>query len=358
MNYSRKFDFLIPFAIFIIGSLSLAILWSLNLDFFASQAIFLAIGFLLFFLFAKIDFKVFESIPWFLYFGSLILLTLTFLFGQISRGATRWLEIGIFTFQPSEIVKPFLILFAAKFFSEIEFQKKKKLLLLAFALLVPIFLILKQPDLGSSLVITSSFLGILIASKVSWRWLLLVLVIAGFCLPLSWHFLADYQKTRITSFLSPGTDSLGAGYNQIQAVITVGSGKIFGRGLGRGTQSHFAFLPEHQTDFIFASLAEELGFVAGLLLLFFYGLIAFRILKIAQKTISGYGRLVCIGIFSMLSFQTFINIGMNMGIAPVTGITLPLVSAGGSSVISWMICLGIVEAVAATEKQEETLEIR
>lgn len=358
MKLFKNFDFLILLCLFVIACLGLAIVASLVPHLFFHQLLFLAVGFFLFFLFCRLDIRIFGSAPWILYFGSIFFLVLTFFVGQVSRGVTRWIQIGNFTVQPSELVKPFLILFAAHLLSKEENRKFPKILTVFGLLLIPVLLVFKQPDLGSSLVIISSFLGILFASGVALRLILAGLATTAAFLPLIWHFLADYQRARILTFLAPQLDPLGAGYNQLQAVITVGSGKIFGRGLGRGTQSHLAFLPEYQTDFIFASLSEELGFIGASLLLFFYALLLFRILKTAQESSSDYGKLISLGVFSMFAFQVFINLGMNMGIAPITGITLPFVSVGGSSIVSLMICFGLVEAVATSKKAEDTLEIR
>ena len=168
-----------------------------------------------------------------------------------------------------------------------------------------------------------------------------------------WRFLKDYQRARVLSFLNPYSDPLGTGYNVIQAVISVGSGKFFGRGLGRGTQSHLYFLPERHSDFIFASLAEELGFLGASLLLVFYFLLLFQILKIAKNAADDFGFLIVTGVFSHLSFQILVNIGMNLGLLPITGITLPLVSTGGSSLLATMVSLGLVENVGRSRRLEE-----
>lgn len=357
MKFFKNFDFFIPLSLLVIATLGLAIVWSLAPELFWHQFFFLFLGFSLFLIFAKIDIRIFENLAFPAYFGSIFFLALTFFFGQVTRGATRWVQIGGFTVQPSELVKPLLILFFAYLLAKEETFRPRRLVMIFLLLLVPVFLIFKQPDLGSSLVVLSFFAGMLLASGMALKFLVAAGALGLLFLPLIWHFLKDYQKLRILTFLNPKLDPLGAGYNQLQAIITVGSGKIFGRGLGRGTQSHLAFLPEHQTDFIFASLSEELGFLGAALLLLFYALILFRILTIARQTSSSFGRLVCLGVFSMLLFQIFVNVGMNMGIAPITGITLPFVSVGGSSMASLMICLGLVESVAILRKPEDTLEI-
>jgi rod shape determining protein RodA len=286
------------------------------------------------------------------------LLLLPLFFGEATRGAVRWFHLGPVGFQPSEIIKPLFILFFANFLAD----RKTNFLFFIFYFLFcipPLFLIFKQPDLGTSLVISAVFLGILFAAKTDFKLLIVncSLLIAG--LPILWHFLQDYQKTRIISFFRPYQDPLGAGYNLIQSVIAVGSGLLFGRGLGRGTQSQLYFLPERSTDFIFASLAEELGLLGSLLLLGAYFLLLWRILTIAKEAADEQGYLIAIGAFSLFLFQVLVNVGMNLGLLPITGITLPLVSLGGSSILAMMITLGLVESVArARKKEEEILEIK
>jgi len=226
-------------------------------------------------------------------------------------------------------------------------------------LALPIFLIFRQPDLGTTLVILAVWLGMILAQGLELKFLLSLLILSAVGLPFSWLFLKDYQKLRILTFLNPESDPLGAGYNLIQAMIAVGAGGIFGRGLGRGTQSQLAFLPEARTDFIFASLAEELGLFGSLILLLLFLFLSLRILKAAREAPDDFGYYLCAGVFSLLTFQVFVNVGVNIGILPITGITLPLVSQGGSSVLAVMTCLGLVESVArARKKKEEILEIK
>lgn len=347
----KNFDFLLLLSILIIALLGLAIVWSVAPAFLASQLIFFLLGLLAFFFFSLTDYRLFKNYSWLIYLVVLIFLILPFVFGEVTRGAVRWFQVGPVTVQPSEIAKPLLILFLAGFLS------RYKILSLALVLL-PVFLIFKQPDLGSTLVVFAICLGILFALGARIKWLVagsLLLVMAS---PLVWRSLADYQKQRILSFVNSQADPLGSGYNLIQSVIAIGSGMIFGRGLGRGTQSHLYFLPERHTDFIFASLAEELGLLGGLLLLALYFWLFLRILKIAGLAEDNFGFLVVSGVFFFLFSQVFINIGMNLGILPITGIPLPLVSTGGSSLLATMISLGLVESVARQRKTEEGIRIK
>lgn len=333
-------------------------IWSLETSLFLTQFVFVIIGFFLFYLFSRLDFRIFENITTPLYVLSLFLLIITFLLGEVTRGSVRWLNLGFFNLQPSEAVKPFLIMYFASLLAKEkkwEFRQIIKMIILAA---FPLLLIFKQPDLGSTLVLLASFVGIVLSSRIPKIYLFAALIVFFIFTPVGWLMLESYQKDRILSFLNPYSDPLGSGYHIIQSVITVGSGGLWGRGLGMGTQSHLSFLPEHHTDFIFASLTEELGLLGAIMVIACYFFLIWRILMISQKTEFYFGSMIGFGIFSLLLFQVFVNIGMNMGIMPVTGITLPLVSYGGSSFISLMIALGIVESISKSARSETAIEIR
>lgn len=356
-NFFKGFDFFLPLSVLIIGALGLTLLWSLAPSLFPQQLLFFLVGFIFFFIFSQIDFRIYQNLRWLIYVGIITLLLLTFLLGEITRGSVRWIQIGQFTFQSSEIIKPFLLVFFAFFFSGSKFQFSK-LLFAIFLFLIPVFIVFKQPDLGSALVLLSAFVGVLLALAIP---LSFILASVGFWiifLPLTWRLLAQYQKQRLLTFINPYLDPLGAGYNLIQAMISVGSGELFGRGLGRGTQSQLAFLPERHTDFIFASLSEELGFIGALVLLLLYFLLLWRILRITQNTKQDFAKIFGLGVFTMLLFQIFVNVGMNLGIVPIAGITLPFFSYGGSSILATMICLGMIENIARFQKSQKALEIR
>lgn len=357
MKFFRGFDLLIPAVVAIIGALGLALLWSLTPNLFFQQLVFFLIGFIFFLIFSQIDFRIWQNLRWVIYIGGILFLVLTFILGGITRGSVRWIQIGPLTIQASEMVKPFFLAFFAFWFSQGKFQISK-LIIAIFLFFLPALLIFRQPDLGSTLVLTVAFLGIFFAldlpAPIIWSGVAFFILL----LPSSWLFLAQYQKQRILSFLNPGADPLGSGYNIIQSVISVGSGQLFGRGLGKGTQSHLAFLPERHTDFIFASYTEELGFLGAIIILVLYFLLLWRVLRVALKTQQDYARLFSLGVFFMLLFQIFVNIGMNLGIVPVTGITLPFFSYGGSSILATMIALGMVESIARFQKEEGTIEIK
>lgn len=353
----RNFDWPLLVASSVVLILGLFILGSVASSLIPQQIISLAIGLSLFFVFSQIDYRIFERLATFLFLLSLFILGMTFLFGAVVRGATRWLQIGGFGFQPSEMVKPFLVLFFAWFFSQ-QGLNFKRFFWGLFLLAVPVAFVFWQPDLGSSLVLIFSWLGIIFGAGLGWQWLFSGFLCFFLGLPLIWQLFKDYQRQRIISFLDPFRDPLGAGYNLIQATVAVGSGQWLGRGFGRGTQSQLKFLPERQTDFIFASLAEELGFMGSLILIFAFAVLFWRILVIAQETEDTFGYLICLGVFSFLFFQFLVNVGMNLGLLPVVGVPLPLVSYGGSSLVATLISLGLVENVARIGRKKSAIEIR
>lgn len=344
-------DWLLLLPVIIISIFSNAVLISTQAFIIPNNLIFLFLGWFFFLIASLIDVKIWKNFDKFFYLFSLALLLATFAFGTQVKGATRWINLGFFPFQPSEIVKPFLIIAFASFAVKFNLKKLNNSLVY-FLLSFPIFLLVfKQPDLGNAIIYLLIFLSIFFTAGGSLLFLGVSTVLFGLVLPFGWHFLKEYQKQRITSFLHPTKDPLGLGYNLIQAIITVGSGAFFGRGLGIGTQSQLKFLPERSTDFIFASLAEEIGFIGCLLLLLFLFLLLLRILTIAANTQDLFSKNICYGVFAMIFFQATINIGMNIGILPITGVTLPLVSQGGSSLIATLISLGLVNNISCQKKR-------
>lgn len=357
MNLLQKLDWTIIICVLILLAFGLSTIASVAPENLISQLLFCAIGLGFFFLFARIDHRIFFSLSIPVYLASLILLGVTLFLGFESHGALRWIVIGPFRFQFSEILKPFFCTSFAVFL--LNFQKKgfRGFLAIGALLFIPITMVFKQPDLGSAVVYFFGSLLMVISSEASLLYLFLSAIVSIFVLPIGWHFLASYQKNRILTFLQPQNDPLGSSYNAIQSVITVGSGMLFGRGLGRGTQSHLLFLPEHHTDFIFAAIAEEFGFIGAFAVILVYFFLIWRIFTLAISQKDPFSRLVCIGIGGFLLCQVVINIGMNIGILPITGITLPLVSYGGSSMLATMIGLGIVENIHASKKETDSLHI-
>jgi rod shape determining protein RodA len=302
-------------------------------------------GLVAFFLAQSVNPRLYSLLAKYLFAGSILFLLVPILIGIESRGAVRWIPLGPFTLQPSELVKPFLLIGFAKYFSTRQLVKVSEIILGLILVAVPVTIVFFQPDLGSSLVLGAGWLSIVILAGIPGKWLVGAAAIAAAVIPGMWFILKDYQKSRLSAFISPHSDPLGSGYNVLQAVIAAGSGQLTGRGLGRGTQSHLRFLPENHTDFVYASLSEELGLIGVAILFFGYGLICWRLVSIASQTESRFGKLLAAGIAGMIFFQMFINIGMNLGILPVTGIPLPLVSYGGSSLVSTLFALGVAQSL-------------
>lgn len=345
----KDFNFLILAPTIFLGGLSLVLILSTASSLFPSQLLFFFLGLAVFFFLHFLDPEVLKSVAFLLYLLSILFLGLTFL-GPEVRGAHRWIEAFGFRVQPSEVVKPFLIASFAQVMSLFPPQKTKNFLLSLSLMITPFFLVFKQPDLGNAILYLGTWLMMIIASGLNPSFILCFLFSVFLGGPVSWHFLKDYQRLRILSFLNPQKYSQTASYHSIQAKISVGSGQFWGKGLGRGTQSHLKFLPEYHTDFIFASLCEELGFLGGILVLGCYFFLLFQILKVASNSQDSFFYLFSIGVFTQLLLQIFINIGMNLGLVPITGITLPLVSYGGSSIVSTFMTLGIVSSLRRKEK--------
>lgn len=349
----KKADPFLFLSMLLLLTFGLMVVLSSNAEAFRRQLLFVSTGFLLYISATVFDYRLLRKLAIPIFVATITLLVAVVLGGTISRGAARWLAVGGVGFQPSEFAKLALIILLAVV---LESRMLSRLSLKIFFVtllttLVPTVLVFLQPDLGTALILMSVWGGIVLASGVK-IWYLLGLLSAGIlsAVPL-WSFLAEYQRQRIVYFFNPTADPLGGGYNVLQSMIAVGSGQFWGRGFGRGTQSHLQFLPEHYTDFIFATLAEEWGFVGVILLLLLFALLFARLLKAALNAADDFGSLLTIGIFTAILTQFFINVGMNMGIMPVTGIPLPLISYGGSSVWMTMIALGLVQSVAVRRKE-------
>lgn len=315
----------------------------------ARQIFFLLLGLGLLLVFSSINYRHLYRIGILAYAVSIVLLLAVLVFGPNIKGSVRWFNLGFFQVQPVEFAKIGLIIYLAVFFQKRigQLSRFRNVMLSAVVAAVPVGLTLLQPDLGSALVLVAIWLSMLLVAGVKKKhllWLLLVMVVIG---SVAWAwFLKDYQKDRLLSFLDPTADPQGRGYNALQSIIATGSGGIFGRGLARGIVSGLRFLPERQTDFIFASLAEELGFVgAGFLLLALAGWF-YRMFRIVTSSGDNFSLFLSVGIFFYLFSQVTINIGMNIGLLPITGVPLPLISYGGSSMTAALICTGILESIA------------
>ncbi|MDO8662077.1 MAG: rod shape-determining protein RodA [Candidatus Omnitrophota bacterium] len=319
---------------------------------FQRQILWIILGLLLFSIVSNMSYRRFWDWSYFLYCASLFCLFLVFILGTTRLGAQRWLRTGWFNFQPSELAKITMIIFLARYFSRkavddynllsSKFGIFRGLALPFFFTALPAALIIEQPDLGSGIIIFILFIAMLYLTNVKLRYIIILLLVISLPLPFMWHFLRDYQRDRLLVFLNPNIDPLGAGYTVIQSKIAIGSGWLWGKGWLSGTQSQLHFLPESHTDFIFATFSEEWGFLGSFVLLFLYYLLIRQGFLIAQRTHDAFGRLLAYGITLMLAIQITVNVAMNLGLAPVVGIPLPLMSYGGSSIFVTFVALGIL----------------
>ncbi len=316
------------------------------------QIYWITLGLGIFFVMAFLDYHTIARFAYGFYGLTLLLLIMVLLVGRVSQGAQRWLSLGPLSFQPSEFTKLTMLLMMAKYFTEHRQPgglKFSQLLLPGLFLVVPTLLILKQPDLGTALTVVFVFL--LFVSLVGLRSKTLVFgsILFFMLLPFLWHFfwssLKEYQRERFLTFVDPSTDPLGAGYHIIQSKIAIGSGGIIGKGYLEGTQSQLKFLPEGHTDFIFSVFAEEWGFLGVLVLLSLYFVLIVMGIEIATRSKDALGVLLSYGVVGMISFYLMINIGMTLGIMPVVGVPLPLMSYGGTSIVTMMAALGILQSV-------------
>jgi rod shape determining protein RodA len=318
--------------------------------FFTRQLLWILLAFAIFFAFSSMDWRFLKSGGLLLTLLVLGLIPLAFLLfsGIKIRGAASWLNFFSFSINPADPVKLLLVLILAKYFSRrhIEIANIKHILISATYVIVPAVLVFLQPDFGSFIIICAIWLGMVLVSGISKKHLLLVFLVAALIFSVSWFFLLKpYQKNRIITFLNPLKDPKGAGYNALQSMIAVGSGQFWGKGIGYGTQSRLEFLPENQTDFIFAAFAEEWGFIGVSIIFVFLGMVAWRILKNAFNGQTNFERLFGIGLAVFLVVQSAINIGMNIGLLPITGIPLPFMSYGGSNLLTVFAGLGILMAM-------------
>lgn len=343
--------------IIILATLSLTILFSVDIQLFRSQLVSLVIGTVVFLFFSQTNYKtlVFYSLP--IYVVSLILLIVVLAVGAETRGSVRWLDFFGFKVQFSEILKPFLAISLASYLSLRNSRSLKTLFLTTCFLMPIVFLVFLQPDLGNALIYLLVAATVFVIFGFPFRFFISGAIILSALSPIFWRLLHGYQRQRILTFLNPN-DPLGMSYNAIQSVIAVGSGMLLGRGLGLGTQSGLRFLPERHTDFIFATLSEELGMIGGILVLITFAFLLHRIFAIFRNQDELFGKTFSAIAFSLVFVQFFINIGMNIGILPIVGITLPFVSYGGSSLLSNFILLGILSAMDKGELSHKVLEIK
>jgi rod shape determining protein RodA len=358
--YLKKFDWILFFAVLLLLCFGLVEIYSIALGQgtadllnFKKQAVFIIFGLGLLFSFSFLDYNFLKNSSKYLYLIAALSLTAVLFFGSSVRGTKGWFSLPGFNLQPVEFVKVILLIFLAYFFSSraIKIRPFKQLIFSGILVLPLLILIFIQPDFGSTVILSLIWLLALAIAGFNKKFFLilaLAALVTGVCL---WGFsFKDYQKQRIITFINPAANSLKEGYNAKQAMIAVGSGGIMGRGVGFGSQSQLKFLPEAQNDFIFAVICEELGFLGAILVFLFYLVFFCRCLWATRKINNDFGIFFVLGAAGLIFIEMFINISMNIGILPIVGISLPFLSYGGSSIISSLILVGIIENIIIKSK--------
>jgi len=351
-----NFDWILLLTVFVLAGAGIMNLYSATANWqmsaapiYMKQLVWLGGGLLLVLLICCFDYRHLEHFAYFAYAVTIGMLVFVLVMGKTSMGATRWINLGFFNLQPSEVIKIVMILLLARIFgrtAQPEGYRLTELWQPAFFLLLPVGLILKQPDLGTALmaIFISASMLIFAGLQRSTAWLLCILGVAA--VAVGWFGLHDYQRARIQTFLDPEADPLGSGYHIIQSKIAVGSGGFFGKGFLQGTQSQLSFLPERHTDFAFSVFAEEWGFVGCSLLLFGYMFLILWGIYIARRAADRFGMFLAIGVTAMIFWHIVVNLGMVIGLLPVVGVPLPLFSYGGTSMVTTMIGIGLLMNVS------------
>ena len=316
-------------------------------DYAAKQFFWVSVGFLVLFTIPFLGYRTFLSMSYLLYALAILFLLGVLAAGRTRLGAQRWISLGPIAFQPSEFAKLSTVLALANFLgSHSRWERPGRTILTAFLMAaLPLVLILKQPDLGSAILFVPMIVALLFLWGIRYKTLIITVILGLIAAPLSWEFLKDYQKKRILVFLDPARDPLGSGYTAIQSRIAVGSGGLFGKGYLAGTQSQLQFVPEHHTDFIFCVIGEEWGYAGTILLLALYAFLFKAAFQVIEQTTDTKAKLLASGVLAIFFGQVFVNIGMTFGLMPIAGITLPLVSYGGSSFVATAIALGLVLSI-------------
>jgi len=337
-----------------LSAISLFVLFSAsgqNMDIIWRQALRLGVAFLIMLALAQLNpATLMRWTPWLYGLGIALLLAVLF-FGETGKGAQRWLDLGLFRFQPSEMMKLAVPMMVAWYLSDHPLPPSlKRLSVASLLIIVPTLLIAKQPDLGTALLIACAGVFVLLFSGISWRLIISSGALLAACAPILWHFMHDYQRQRVLTFLNPEASPLGAGYHIIQSKIAIGSGGLYGKGWLNGTQSQLNFLPERSTDFIFAAYAEEFGLFGIIGLLSLYLLVIMRGLLISAQAQDSYTRLLGGSLIMTFFIYIFVNIGMVSGLLPVVGVPLPLISYGGTSMVTLMAGFGILMSIHTHRK--------
>lgn len=358
--YLKNFDWVLFASVLLLILFSLVEIYSIALSQedqnflnFNKQLIFILAGLLILFIFSFFDYFNWRSFSRYIYIFGLLALIGVLIFGKTIRGTQGWFYLGPLSIQPVEFIKFILIIFLARYFSDvsIKLNPAKHLLISGAGVLVFIILVLMQPDFGSAVILFLLWVAMLAVAGFKFKYLAVIGLIIILVIGSGWaFFFADYQKERIVTFLDPSFNPFDQGYNITQAIIAIGSGGLAGRGVGFGSQSQLKFLPEAQNDFIFAVIAEELGFLGAGLILFFFAVLFFRLLKSLKAINNDFGIFFIIGALALIFIEMFINIGMNIGLLPVIGISLPFVSYGGSAIISSLMLIGVAESIIIRSK--------
>jgi len=340
----KDWDWLFTAQIISIGIISLLIIFSINRTLATAQFIYWMVGLAILFVVANLDYKIWTGMAKKIYAVTIISLIGLLLFVDPIRGAKQWFDLGLFRVQPSEVAKVAMVLLLSAYFKNRSSKNLNNVLISFLLILLPAGLIIVQPDIGNSITIFAIWLGITIASGLKFRHLFGLAAAACALIFIFYNLLAPYQKSRVLTFVNPNTDPLGTGYNIIQSKIAIGSGQLFGRGFAQGTQSQLNFLPEAESDFIFASITEQLGLAGATVLILTFIWLTLRIINFSKDK-ERMAQLTLIGIASFLIAQFTVNVGMNLALLPVTGITFPLVSYGGSSLLTTLFMLGLVLSI-------------
>lgn len=357
----QRYDWILMIAVFLLTLIGVTAIYSVDLSqgetlpFFSTQILSFCIGVIVLFVSARVHMVFYESIARPFFFFTILALVLVLFFGVTIRGTTGWFRFAGFSFQPAELAKVAIILVEAWLIQRYgrRFDRWQFPIATSLAPLICIGLILLQPDLGTSLLLGGLWIGLLFLTGVKKRFLAIIFGMLGIGFLIGWFFLfAPYQKERLATFLDPSKDPLGAGYNVAQSIIAIGAGGLTGRGLGFGSQSQLRFLPEAQTDFIFSVIGEELGFIAVIIVCVLYALLLFRLLTIAKNSSDDFAAFTALGITLIFFLHVMVNIGAAAGLLPVTGVTLPFLSYGGSSLIINFLLIGIAESIAKSSRTE------
>lgn len=351
-RFFKNFDYILLGATLLLVAMGLATLFSATTEYAwgsiaIKQSVNVVIGLVTLFVLSKIDYRLLKSYTGIMYIAVVGMLLAVKTFGLTVKGAERWIDLGFFQLQPSTLSILLMVIILAKYFADNyeDLNRPKPIIKSAVYAAIPIFLIAWQPDLGSAALLAFIWLVMLFISNAKRIYIFILGFSSIILMPFLWLFLRDYQKERVLTFLNPAADPMGAGWNVNQAMIAIGSGQIWGRGLGHGTQSQLNYIPEKHTDFIFAMIAEEMGFLGVCILLALFFIIMYRGARITILARDFFGTYLAIGIVTIYFIHIFINIGMNMGIMPVTGVPLPFISYGGTAIIVNLAGIGILESI-------------